>query len=152
MSNSNLGNWVAIVSVVASAVTAIYSTWDKSKTELALEEIKSKYEIQKSDKARVWSERKERCNLIVDAARKLAQAHGKVYRELNLDHRANMEESLWAAATVLTIKNQENFLSEYQKGPGENDDGGYTHRTKLVSITLQGLADDGQKCFQELSQ
>ncbi|MEH0835365.1 hypothetical protein [Pectobacterium cacticida] len=63
-----------------------------------------------------------------------------------------MEESLWAAATVLTIKNQEKFLSEYQKGPGENDEGGYAHREKLVSITLQGLADDGQKCFQELSQ
>ncbi|MBS4433278.1 hypothetical protein E2566_08065 [Pectobacterium punjabense] len=152
MSNSNIGNWVAIVSVVASAFTAIYSTWDKSKTELALEEIKSKYEIQKSDKVRVWSEKKERCNLIVDAARKLAQAHGKVYRELKLEHQANMEENLWAAATVLTIKNQERFLSEYQKGPAKEDEGGFTYRGKLVSITLQGLADDGQKCFQELSQ
>lgn len=151
MSNSNLGNWVAIVSVVASAVTAIYSTWDKSKTEVAIEEIKSKYEIQKSDKERAWSERKERCNIIIDAARRLAQSHGKVFSELNLDHRANMEENLWAAAMVLTTKNQEILLSEYKKGPSENDRGGYIYKDKLISLALQGLADDSQKCIQGLS-
>ncbi|EHK5629777.1 hypothetical protein IS012_004604, partial [Salmonella enterica subsp. enterica serovar Ruiru] len=149
--NSNLGHWVAIISVIASAGTAIYSTLDKSRTEVKLEEIKSKYEIQKNEKDRTWLEKKERCNLIIDTARKLAQAHGKVYRELNLGYRADIEGHLWAAATVLTTQNQERFLSEYQKGPDKGDEHGLIYIDKLVSITLNGLASDGHKCFQELA-
>lgn len=149
--NSNIGNWVAIVSVIMTAATAIYSTWDKSRMEIRLAEVKASYEIQKDEASRSWNERKERCNLIIDAARKLAQSQGKVYRELNLDHRADLEESLWGAATILSTQNQKIFLTEYQKGPAKNDDGGYEYRAKLTSITLQSLAIDGQKCFQELA-
>lgn len=149
--NSNLGNWVAIVSVIMTAATAIYSAWDKSRMEVKLAEVKAKYEIQKDEVSRSWDERKERCNLIIDAARKLAQSQGKVYRELNLDHRADLEESLWGAATILSNQNQKIFLTEYKNGPGKDDVGGYAYREKLISITLQGLAIDGQKCFQELA-
>lgn len=75
--NSNIGNWVAIVSVIMTAATAIYSTWDKSRMEIRLAEVKASYEIQKDEASRSWNERKERCNLIIDAARKLAQSQGK---------------------------------------------------------------------------
>lgn len=50
--NSNIGNWVAIVSVIMTAATAIYSTWDKSRMEIRLAEVKASYEIQKDEASR----------------------------------------------------------------------------------------------------
>lgn len=152
MADSNLGHIVAIVSVVASAATAIYSAWEKGRTELALEEIKAKYEVQKADKDRSWTGMQERCALTVDTARNLAQAYGKVYQELDLNKRAEIEAHLWAAATMLSAENQKVFLSAYQKGPAKGDDYKTTFTGNLVSIALQGLATDGQKCLSSLPQ
>jgi hypothetical protein len=147
MTDSTLGHVVAIVSVIASAATAIYSTWDKGQTEMALEEIKAKYEVQKVDRGHAWAGKKERCGLTVDTARNLAQAYGKVYRELDLNKRAEIEAHLWAAATMLSPENQKVFLAAYQKGPTKVDDYKITFTDNLVSIALQGLAIDGQKCL-----
>ncbi|WP_155518330.1 hypothetical protein [Ralstonia solanacearum] len=147
MADTNLGHVVAIVSVVASAATAIYSTWDKGRTELALEEIKAKYEVQKSLREHAWTGRKERCSLTVETARNLAQAYGKVYRELDLNKRAEIEANLWAAATMLSTANQKIFLDAYQKGPAQGDNYKNAFTDNLVSIALQGLAIDGQQCL-----
>lgn len=150
MADNNLSHIVAIVSVVASASSAIFSAWHKDQTELALQEVKAKYEVLKADRDRFWTGKKEQCSRTAETARDLGQAYAKVYRELDLSKRADIEAHLWAAATMLSAENQKVFLAAYQKGPTKGDDYKTTFIDNLVSIALQGLAIDGQKCLASL--
>lgn len=152
MSDSKIGHVVAIISVLATAATAVYSEWDKGRTEVALEGVKAQYEALKADKDRAWTEKKERCSLIIDTARNLGQAYGQVYQELDLDKRSAIDANLWAAATMLSAENQKIFLAAYQKGPAPGDSSGLTLTNQLVSLVLQGLATDGQKCLSGLQK
>lgn len=144
--DKNSGNIVAIVSVVMSAVTTIYSTWDKGRIELILEDIKGKYDLQKTEKDNhlVWM--KERCAIILEATRNLGQTSGKVYRDLG-GGKAELEASLWSAAAILSPENKKIFLSEFQKNISQYSQHGTPSNYNLISIALQGLAIDGQNCL-----
>lgn len=148
--SDNWGHVVAVVSVLASASTAMYQSWDKGRTELAIEELKAKYDLAKTNKSQSLVFKKERCNQVTDAARSLANSYGKVYKDLDTTKKGEIEGTLWAAATMLSPDSQKEFLEIYQRGPAKDDQYQIAFTHYLVQITLRGLAIDGQKCLSEM--
>ena len=147
MADSNLGHWVAIVSVAASTLVAIYTSSEKSRTELALEDIKAKYDNLRADKEHKWTGDLERCSLIVSTAKNLAQSYSAVYQELDLSKRPEINAHLWVAATILSPKNKKEFIVAYQNGAVKGADDSISLTQNLVTIALQGLAIEGQDCI-----
>lgn len=147
MSTDKFANWIALVSVLASAATAMHSTWSNKSTQVQIEELKAKFDAQKSDNEKFWTAKKERCTLIYESARNLAEANGKVYKQFDLSSRATIDANLWAASTLLPPETQKKFLSAHQKGTIKDDEHQFERTTSLVSIVLEGLAVEGQRCL-----
>lgn len=159
MSNFNLNSmWpsiIAIVSILTTGATSLYSTHENSNAQEKIKMIEAKIELEKintntiqQNKEQIYESKKNECEQLRSAAKSLAFSVGKVYREFDAHKQAEIDSNIWAATTLLSAKHQKEFLEMYYQGPKEQDKDQKAFIWNLASITLKNIMFESQKCIE----
>lgn len=140
------GNWVAIITIVVSAIVNIFTVMYGMSAEAELERIKIEGSYKKAEAQYQWNQHDNLCKTYSRVASSIARANAEVNREFNLDHDSDLEAAIWEGIILLSEDAQNILIKDFATGPEKGDQYGLIHRDKLITLTLSYLAMEARKC------
>ena len=140
---SNMGYWVAIISIVTSSIASIYSTSVAESLKFEVESLK----IEFSQGERKWKRHYAQCDRFFLASENLAKAYGAVNKEYKMSRQAELEGALWAAIPLLPKDVKKVIINKFEKGPSKDDKYGLIMTHQMVGGTLIALSDATSNCL-----
>ncbi|MCS4309707.1 ABC-type lipoprotein release transport system permease subunit [Rheinheimera pacifica] len=143
------GNWVAIVTIVVSAVVNIFSIMYGMRAEAELEKIKIEGSFKQSEAQHNREVRDNLCKAYSSVASRIARASAAINREYDLNQDSELEAAIWEGIVLLQEDSQNTTLKQFVTPPAKEDEYGLAHRDKLTNLTLLFLAAEARQCFPE---
>lgn len=143
------GNWVAIITIIVSAVVNVFSVTYGMRAEAELEKIKMEGSHKQAEAKHKREVRDSICKSYSNVAGRIARANAAINREYDISQDSELEAAIWEGIVLMQEDNQTRVLEFFATPPKKEDQFGLVHRDTLMRLTLLHLAVEARQCLQD---